>query len=243
MTDSLVSTGLRARVRGLAEPVARGFGRLGLTPNHLTFIGFGITVAGAVLLSQQLWLAGGIVVFLGGAFDLLDGTLARVTGKVNNLGAFLDSVFDRWGEAAVYLGIVVGSGYAGFVEGASLAAAAMGAAFMVSYTRAKSEGLGFTVGTGMAAVGIMPREVRLIVLSVGLILAPIPIYEAVPAGAGCMGPCDFPQGGTLTAALTIITVGATITTIQRILHVRAQAKRQTHPDTSPSPQPEEHGAR
>ena len=84
---------------------------------------------------------------------MFDGTLARATGAVSPLGAFMDSVFDRWGEAVVYLGIVVGA-EAGRVSGVTiLAAAAMGAAFMVSYTRAKSEGLGFTTGTGMAAVG------------------------------------------------------------------------------------------
>ena len=219
-----ISDDARTRVKRAFEPIAIGMGRLGLTPDALTLIGFAITVAGAVLLSQQQWLAGGLVVFLGGAFDMFDGTLARATGKVSKLGAFMDSVFDRWGEALVYLGIVVGSSYAGFAEGAFLAAAAMGAAFMVSYTRAKSEGLGFTPGTGMASVGIMPREVRLVVLSLGLILAPMPIYQALPPNALCMGPCDFPQGGTLAIALTIITIGATITTIQRILHVRSQAK-------------------
>jgi CDP-diacylglycerol--glycerol-3-phosphate 3-phosphatidyltransferase len=201
-------------------------GRVGLTPDALTLIGFAITVVGAVLVSQQLWLAGGIVVLLGGVFDLFDGTLARATGQVSKLGAFLDSVFDRWGESIVYLGIVVGCSFAGFTEGAILAAAAMGAAFMVSYTRAKSEGLGFTAGSGMASIGIMPREVRLIVLCLGLILAPVPIFEAVPGGAACAGPCDFPQGGTLSIALAIIVVGATITTIQRILHVRTQARQQ-----------------
>jgi CDP-diacylglycerol--glycerol-3-phosphate 3-phosphatidyltransferase len=147
----------------------------------------------------------------------------------------MDSVFDRWGEAIVYLGIVTGCAFGGFREGAVLAAAAMGAAFMVSYTRAKSEGLGFTSGTGMAAVGIMPREVRLVILSIGLVLAPVPIHEAPPAGALCAGPCDVFQGGTLTAALLIITIGSTITVIQRILHVRSQAHQQTSTTTNQTP--------
>ncbi|MGK2850569.1 MAG: CDP-alcohol phosphatidyltransferase family protein [Candidatus Limnocylindrales bacterium] len=217
----------RDRVKHAFEPIALAMGRAGLTPDALTLIGFAITVAGAVLLSQQQWLLGGIVVFAGGAFDMFDGTLARATGKASKFGAFMDSVFDRWGEALVYLGIVIGSSFAGFAEGAYFAAAAMGAAFMVSYTRAKAEGLGFTTGTGMAAIGVMPREVRLLVLSLGLILAPMPIYEAVPAGEACAGPCDFPQGGSLIIALTVIAVGSTITTIQRILHVRNQARRQS----------------
>ncbi len=231
-----MSNDARARVKKVFEPIALGMGRLGLTPDALTLIGFGITVIGAALLTQQQWLAGGLVIFFGGVFDMFDGTLARATGKVSKLGAFMDSVFDRWGESFVYLGIIAGTSFAGFREGAILAAAAMGSAFMVSYTRAKSEGLGFTAGTGMAAVGIMPREVRLVILSLGLILATGPIYEVPPLGAACLGVCDFPQGGSLTAALLIITLGATITTIQRILHVRAQAKRQTTADTSTSPQ-------
>ena len=219
-----ISNEARDRIKKVFEPVALGMGRLGLTPDGLTLIGFGITVVGAVLLSQQLWLAGGLVVFLGGAFDMFDGTLARATGKVSKLGAFMDSVFDRWGEAIVYLGIIAGCAFAGFPAGAILAAAAMGAAFMVSYTRAKSEGLGFTDGTGMAAVGIMPREARLVILSLGLIFAPVPIHEPVPAGAACAGACDVWQGGTLTLALAIIAIGSIITVIQRILHVRSQAK-------------------
>jgi CDP-diacylglycerol--glycerol-3-phosphate 3-phosphatidyltransferase len=221
-----ISNDSRDRVKHAFEPVALAMGRAGLTPDALTLIGFAITVVGAILLSQQLWLVGGLVVLLGGVFDMFDGTLARATGQVSRLGAFMDSVFDRWGEAFVYLGIVVGCSYAGFAEGAFLAAAAMGAAFMVSYTRAKAEGLGFTAGSGMAAIGIMPREVRLVILSLGLILAPTPIHEAVPVGAACAGLCDFPQGGSLAVALTVITAGATVTTIQRILHVRSQARQQ-----------------
>ena len=222
-----ISNDSRTRVKKVFEPVALGMGRLGLTPDALTLIGFGITVVGAALVSQQLWLPGGLVILFGGVFDMLDGTLARATGNTSRLGSFMDSVFDRGGEGIVFIGIIIACSFAGFREGAILAAAAMGSAFMVSYVRAKSEGLGFTDGTGMAAVGVMPREVRLVVLSLGLILAPVPIHEAVPTGAACAGVCDFFQGGTLTAALAIIAIGSTITVIQRILHVRSQAHRQS----------------
>jgi phosphatidylglycerophosphate synthase len=219
---SLVSPETRTRIKKLGEPVALFFGRLGLTPNGLTLIGFGITVLGAILVGLEAWLVGGIVVFLGGVFDMFDGTLARATGRVSPLGAFMDSVFDRWGEAVVYVGVIAGLAAAGWdAIGPVLAAAAMGSAFMVSYTRAKSEGLGFTEGTGMAAVGLMPREVRLVVLSLGLILAGF-------AGTGSPGsiglPDPVPTGiAILELALGIIALGATITVIQRILHVRQQA--------------------
>ena len=151
MSGSLVSPGMRARVRGMAEPIARGFGRLGLTPNHLTFIGFGIAIVAAVAASQQAWLAAGLLVLFGGVFDLFDGALARATNRVSKLGAFYDSVFDRWGEGVVYVGIAWGCAGAGFSEGTVLAGAALSGAVMVSYARAKSEGLGFTSGSGMAA--------------------------------------------------------------------------------------------
>lgn len=222
-----ISNDSRDRVKHAFEPIALAMGRAGLTPDALTLIGFGITVIGAGLLTQQLWLAGGLVVFLGGVFDMFDGTLARATGKVSRLGAFLDSVFDKAGEIVVYLAIIAGLQAAGIAEGPILAAAAMGAAAMVTYTRARSESLGFTSGTGMAAIGLMPREVRLVILSLGLILAGLgPVNLVPPTGAACVESCLQPGGIILLGALTIIAVGATITTIQRILHVRNQARQQ-----------------
>ncbi len=210
-----ISNVTRSRIKKLGEPVALALGRLGLTPDGLTLVGFGITAIGAVLLAFGLWLAGGLVVFAGGAFDMFDGTLARATGRVSRLGAFMDSVFDRWGEALVYVGIVIGSTRAGFQVGAWLAAAAMASAFLVSYARAKSEGLGFTTGTGMASIGLMPREVRLVVLALGLCAAGL--------AGGVAAATDETGSAVLAGALGIITLGATITVIQRVLHVRAQA--------------------
>lgn len=225
-----ISNDSRTRIKKVFEPIALGMGRLGLTPDALTLIGFAITVIGAVLISQQLWLAGGVVILFGGIFDLFDGTLARATGRVSSLGAFMDSVFDRAGEVVVYLGIVAGLQAVGIADGTLLAAAALGSAVMVSYTRAKSEGLGFTQGTGMAAIGIMPREIRLVILSVGLILAGLlgttPDNSSCPTCAGAM---SFPLGASaLFLALGVITVGATITVIQRILHVFRQANQQSN---------------
>ena len=210
-----ISNESRGRIKKVFEPIALAMGRVGLTPNGLTLIGFGISVVGAALLAAQLWVIGGIIVFIGGAFDMFDGTLARATGKVSPFGAFMDSVFDRWGEAIVYLGIAWGGVLAGEDAVAILATAALGAAFMVSYTRAKSEGLGFSPGIGMAAIGVMPREIRLIVLSLGLIVAGATANLTI-----------------LSAALAIIAVGAVITVIQRILQTRSQADSATTNDTT-----------
>ena len=205
---------IRTRVRGFAEPVARGFGRLGLTPNHLTLTGFAVAILAAVAAWQQLWFGAGLLVLVGGTFDLFDGALARATGRVSRFGAFLDSTLDRAGELVVYLGIAAGSIAAGFAPAAWLSAAAMAAASLVSYTRAKSEGLGFTAGTGMANVGLAPREIRIVILTATLFLVgPFGLYADTIRGR------EF-----LTAGLGLITILATITTIQRILHVVSQSE-------------------
>jgi CDP-diacylglycerol--glycerol-3-phosphate 3-phosphatidyltransferase len=211
VTGSLVTPATRQRVRDLAAPIATALGRLGLTPNALTLIGFAGTCVGAYAAANQWWLAAGVLVLVFGIFDLFDGALARATGQASKLGAFLDSTFDRAGEAIVYIGIAWGSIQAAYPQDAILAASALGASFLVSYTRAKSESLGFTAGTGMAAIGLAPREVRLVILAIGLMLAPQVI-------GGMSGPVGM--GG----ALGLITILATITVIQRILHVRAQAR-------------------
>jgi phosphatidylglycerophosphate synthase len=221
---SLVTPELRARVRGLALPIALGFGRLGLTPNALTVLGFGISVIAAIAAAQQTWIAAGLLVIFGGVFDLFDGALARATNKVSRLGAFLDSVFDRAGEAVLYLGIAIGSLTAGFNPGAVLAAAAMGASFMVSYTRAKSESLGFTPGTGMANVGVAPREVRLVILTIGLLFtgASGGLRSLDCGNLFCVNGVWFDGDLPLAATLGLITILALITTIQRMLHVARQ---------------------
>ncbi|MFP5342821.1 MAG: CDP-alcohol phosphatidyltransferase family protein [Candidatus Limnocylindria bacterium] len=229
----------RARVKGIFEPIALAMGRAGLTPDALTVIGFVITVIGAVLVSQQLWLAGGLVVFAGGVFDMFDGTLARATGKASALGAFMDSVFDRAGEAAVYVGLIAGLVASGLPDGPILAAAALAGAFTVSYVRARAEGLGFSPGSGMAAVGIMPREVRLVILTLGLVIGGVAGTTITVPDEGFVGAggAAIPLGLLIIeVALALIAVGAIITVIQRIVHVRRQAARPSTTTTPPSSQ-------
>lgn len=226
MTGSFVSPATRQRVREMATPIATGLGRLGLTPNALTLIGLVGTCVAAYAAANQSWLVAGVLVLTFGIFDLFDGTLARATGRATKLGAFLDSTFDRAGEGIVYIGIAAGSAAAGFSQGAVLAGAAMAASFMVSYTRAKAESLGFSPGSGLMNVGLAPREVRIAILAIGLIwlgLAPGPIDATIINGVAART-----MGGlrelVLTGTLGLITILATITTIQRILHVRAQSR-------------------
>ncbi|MEI7742677.1 MAG: CDP-alcohol phosphatidyltransferase family protein [Chloroflexota bacterium] len=207
MSGSFVSPELRARVRGLAEPVGRAIARTGLSPNALTVIGFLIACTAAVAAGMQLWLLAAFLVVFGGIFDMFDGMVARATGKVSKAGAFLDSTFDRWGEGVVYVGLTVGCLTARYDLGVILAAAAMSSAFMVSYTRARSESLGFAPARGMANVGLAPREVRLVILTAGVCLAGVNL-------------------AILGVALALITVLAAITTVQRILVTLRQASEQ-----------------
>ena len=223
---SVIPASVRSRVRSTIEtPVARIFGRLGFTPNALTVVGFGIAIVGAYFAARQSWLLAGLVVAFGAIFDLFDGALARATGKVSKFGAFLDSTFDRLGESVVYIGIFWGLEVTRDIEGATsgggiLAVTAMAASLMVSYVRARAEGLGFSPGTGMASVGFAPREVRMLILVVGLILTGL---------AGGVGTMFYPNEAASIAmygSLAIITILSSLTTIQRILFTYRQSKTQ-----------------
>lgn len=223
MTGSFVSPATRQRVRDLATPVATALGRLGLTPNALTVIGFVGTCVAAFAAAYQWWLAAGILVLAFGIFDLFDGALARATGRATTFGAFLDSTLDRTGESLVYAGIAVGSAAAGFWEGVALAGLAGTFASGVTYTRAKAESLGLH-----GEVGYAPREVRLVILSVGL------LATEIAGGIGCTGLAGcfdrlFPRPSgafPLELSLGLIALLSAVTVVQRILHVRAQAARE-----------------
>ena len=209
--QSFVSQDTRARVRNFVTPIALGAGRLGLTPNALTVIGFLISGVAAATAAAQMWLvAAGLVIF-GGSFDMLDGGLARAQNRVTRFGAFLDSTLDRWGEGVVYIGIVAGASAAGFTAGAVLAAAAAVYSFQVSYTRAKAESLRLH-----GEVGIAPRAERLVVLTIGLVLA------------GLDG--GLAQGARgqiwLSLALGVIFATASVTAVQRTWHVRTQLRNE-----------------
>ena len=234
----MISASFRQRFRATIEqPVARVFARTGLSPNALTLIGFAVAVVGAILAAQQGWLLAGLVVAFGAVFDLFDGALARATGKTSKFGAFLDSTMDRAGEAVVYIGIAAGAISAGIEGIAVLAGCAMAAAFMVSYTRAKSESLGFSSGSGMANVGLAPREIRTAILVIGLIVLALmggigpwtvtcpPVLLSANQPGGFCNVAQFQAGDIiLGGTLALITILATVTAVQRIYFVYRQSQ-------------------
>ena len=159
-------------------PVARLMERVGLTPNLVTLIGLLIAVGGAWLVAVGNWWAGGIVVLFGGVFDMFDGALARMTGRASKFGALLDSVVDRVSEAVALFGVLAFYLISDNDIGAALAYAAIIGSLMVSYMRARSEGLGIE-----CKVGVMTRPERVAAIGFGLIAAHwIPIVMPVVLG-------------------------------------------------------------
>lgn len=180
-----------AVLRYVEIPGARAFKTVGLTPNLITLLGFAVCVAGAALVALGWPLYGGIIFLLGSFLDLFDGALARLTGKASPFGALLDSVFDRLGEAALFVGLALYYLLGNLAFGQlilSMLAVLLGLVFSqgVSYLRARGEGLG-----AFTRSGIMTRTERVIILGVGLIvegLAPVPIMVWVLwviAGVSC----------------------------------------------------------
>ena len=159
-----------AVLRYVELPGARFFSRLGLTPNSITLLGFAISAAAAIVVGAGFTLAAGIVFFLGGVLDLFDGALARLTGRTTKFGALLDSVMDRLGEAALFLGITVYAVREDLSEDRTLFIVvalllALITSQTVSYLRARGESLGIDT-----RAGLMTRPERVVLLSFGLII-------------------------------------------------------------------------
>ncbi len=181
-------------------PTARVLSRTGVTPNTLTVMGFLVSVAAGVLIARGYFLAGGLVVLFAGAFDLMDGPVARLTGKTSRFGGFLDSTLDRLSEAAVLAGILA---YYAYNEGTWESLLAYGCfvgSVMVSYLRARAEGLGVK-----CEVGVFTRVERVIVMSIGLMVGQW-VGLAIPVMMG------------------IITALAFVTVVQRLIHVQRAEK-------------------
>ena len=185
----------RLRAKALATrlvvgPLARLLLALHVSPNALTLTGLTVTGVSAYLIGEAHLLAGGLVLLGGSAMDMLDGAVARLGNKATRFGAFLDSITDRLGEAAALFGLLVFYVRQDHELGAYLAFGAVVMSFMVSYLRARAEGLGVP-----GDVGLMGRPERIVVLVAGLVVG-LPLY-----------------------ALGVVLVLATVTVGQRIWHV------------------------
>jgi CDP-diacylglycerol--glycerol-3-phosphate 3-phosphatidyltransferase len=197
-----VKHGYTTGARTLASRSIVGLARTRVTPNALTTAGVSLCLAAAVLVFFEdrndllfFW-TGALVFVVGSVLDILDGALARAGGKTTPFGSFLDSTTDRVGEGAMLGAIALIFARHGNTVALGATIAAIAGSFLVSYTRAKAEGLGLR-----GDVGLGSRAERVVVITAGLVLAP---------------------WGVLQWAIYLLTVTAWLTVVQRILHVRKQ---------------------
>ena len=192
-------------VRRAAARSVGGLARTRITPDALTAIGVAICTTAAVAVyfeyrNEILWFwAGAILFWAGSLLDVLDGALARQSGRGTPFGAFLDSTTDRVGEAVMLGAIALVFARDGNEIALAATFAAMTASFLVSYTRARAEALSLK-----GDVGIGSRAERVVVIVTGLFLAP---------------------WGLLPWAVYLLNVTAWLTVVQRILSVRRQLRR------------------
>jgi CDP-diacylglycerol--glycerol-3-phosphate 3-phosphatidyltransferase len=193
-----------AAARDILQRSMQGVARTKLTPDMLTLVGVTLCLAGAVLVGFEtrneklfFW-TGGVLFVLGSIADILDGALARAASKGTVFGGFLDSTFDRVGEAAVLAAVGLAFMHDGNEVALMATFAAVSGSFLVSYTRARAEALGLR-----GDVGFGSRVERVVLISVGLGLAP---------------------RGWLEWPIYALALVAWLTVAQRILFVRRQLR-------------------
>ena len=167
--------------RYLERPVARLLGRAGLSPNQVTVIGLLLSGATAYLLGVGQFVGGGVLLLVASALDMADGALARLKGGTTAAGALLDSTADRISEAVVLLGLVVFYVSPLSIPEVLLVFLALIGSFMVSYLRARGEGLGVD-----CKVGVMTRPERVLVLAVGLMTSHVLVALGIIAALSCI---------------------------------------------------------
>ena len=164
----------RIMARYFEEPGARFLHTLKLTPNAVTLLGLTMSLGAAYLAGADLLLPAGLLLLVASTMDLLDGALARLTDRASRFGAVLDSTADRLAEAAILLGLLVLYFDDESAEGVVLVFLVLVASFMVSYLRARGEGLGLR-----SDVGLMTRPERVIVLAIGMVVNQVLIALAI----------------------------------------------------------------
>jgi CDP-diacylglycerol--glycerol-3-phosphate 3-phosphatidyltransferase len=173
----MFTTRFETWVRRQAEALMSAIGRIPVTPNQVTVIGVALTFVAAVLVALGYLRWAGVVLIVAGTFDILDGALARSSGRSYPYGAFLDSTLDRYSEGAIYIGLTAYfASTPGPLQRWLLLAtvAALAGSFLVSYVRARAQSLGFTCESGLFA-----RPERVVVTVVGLIFGGVVLYGVV----------------------------------------------------------------
>jgi CDP-diacylglycerol--glycerol-3-phosphate 3-phosphatidyltransferase len=194
------------------DKVARAMSKTGLSPTFYTITGFVLAIFAGVALWLGHLIIGGILLFAGGIFDSMDGAIARLNGRATKFGALLDSTLDRYSEFAIYLGFYgyLGHSYAKFVEFYQIMAIfALVGSVMVSYVRARSEGLGIA-----CSVGFWQRPERIIALGTASIFTGFlnPLFISISY--------NYMHDFFIKLVLIVLAIGTNITAVGRLFHGR-----------------------
>lgn len=184
------------KVEPLLNRIARLLSEKNLSPNHLTLGGAFINLLAGWAYGGGLFFLGGILLLLGSVGDLLDGPLARLTGKTSHFGAFLDSTVDRYSDFFVFAGVAYFYATEGSWGWCWVSLGILLGAFVTSYTKARAESL-----LPSCPVGVFERAERILLLALGSLVAPL-----------------------LPWVLGVLLVGTHATALQRIWFVRSQLK-------------------
>lgn len=203
MVPRFVSLWARKSVETLVMPLARR----GVTPNSVTVLGFLFNLITAGVLATGHLSTGGALLLVAGVFDMLDGALARVSARQSDFGAFLDSLLDRYSEATVLLALIFVFTVRGQTPAVLLVYAVAVGSILISYARARAEGLGLD-----CKVGIAPRPERVIILGIGLLFNPV----------------------TTIAALSVLAILTHVTAMQRLYHVWRQTRSRSRENPRPA---------
>jgi CDP-diacylglycerol--glycerol-3-phosphate 3-phosphatidyltransferase len=178
------------------DAIVRGFAASGVNPNFLTFIGFGINLLAAYLFAYGYFRWAGGTIILAGIFDMADGRVARLEGRVTPFGGFYDSVMDRYSDLCLLIGLLIYYGRINRFFYVSLVAVAMIGSVMVSYSRARAENV-----IPSCKVGFLERPERVVLIIIGALF------------------------DRMAPVLWLIAVLSNVTVIHRILFTRQEARK------------------
>ncbi len=198
----MVANQFRPIVSKLLNPVYERLAKWGIHPNMITMVGLAMGLIAGWAFASEAYLVAAIAIAASGILDVLDGGVARVGGYASGEGAFLDSIADRMGESAIFIGIVLGfSEISHQLLGLSL----LVLSFSISYLRARGEGL----GVELAGIGVMERAERMTALFLAALLA------------------QFYGANVLVISLFVIFILVAITAIHRFVRVYSELKVST----------------
>lgn len=170
MISEKIGQGARVLLRGIVKALTF----FHIKPNHLTFLGFVMSIVTAFVLSRGRFGVAGVLLIVAGLFDMVDGMVARTANAATPFGAFFDSVMDRYSDLIVYLGLILYYGHQGRLTYIVLVAIAMMGSVLTSYTRARAESL-----IEHCKVGFLERPERIVLLIIGCFYSMEPILWVI----------------------------------------------------------------